>query len=151
MKVVFLKDVAGAGRAGEVKEVSDGYAVNFLIPRRLAEAGTAAALARIAKRASAALGEARVQGHLLAQNLAALTGLCLEIKGKANEKGHLFASIHADAIVSELKKQKGIDILPEFLILQKPLKEVGEHEIPVRAGEKHIVFTLLISPLPPSA
>ena len=151
MKVVFLKDVAGAGRAGEVKEVSDGYAVNFLIPRRLAEAGTAAVLARIAKRASAALGEAQVQGHLLAQNLAALTGLRLEIHGKANEKGHLFASIHAKEIVLELKKQKGIDLLPEFLELPKPLKVVGEHEIRVVAGEKNAALTLFISPEPPSA
>jgi large subunit ribosomal protein L9 len=136
MKIILLKDVAGVGRRYEAKNVSDGYALNFLIPKKLAEVATPAALGRAErmKREEGALR--REHEDLLLQNLAALGEARVEVQGKANEKGHLFASIHAEAIVRELKKQTGIDVLPEFLVIEKPVKEVGEHTIPVKVQDK---------------
>ena len=73
-----------------------------------------------------------------------MQGLMIEISGKANEQGHLFASIHPETIIAELKKQKGVDLSPEFLQLEKPLKEVGEHKIPVKVQGKTGGFTVLV-------
>ncbi|OGJ67558.1 50S ribosomal protein L9 [Candidatus Peribacteria bacterium RIFCSPLOWO2_01_FULL_54_110] len=146
MKVLFLKDVPGGGRKGEVKTVADGYALNFLIPRKFAELGTPAALARAERQRSGEAGEAKVQADLLRKNIAALGGITIEIAEKANEKGHLFASIHADAIAAELKKQKRITLLSEFLVLPKPIKEIGEYAIVVTEHNVTASFTLVVKP-----
>ena len=147
MKVVLLKDVAGVGRRYEIKNVSDGYALNFLIPKKLAEIGTAQAMGRAERLRSEEGAMRRVHEDLVLKNLAAIEGASIEISGKANEKGHLFAAIHPDAIVAELKKQKGIDVLPEFLVIEKPIKEVGEHLIPVKVQDKSAKLTVVVKPL----
>jgi large subunit ribosomal protein L9 len=148
MKVVLLKDVAGVGRKNEVKSVSDGYALNMLIPKKLAMAGTAASIAHAERLASEAAAERKVQEDLLFKNLLATQGVVIEMTGKANEQGHLFASVQPSAIVAELKKQKGIDLLPEFLQITKPVKELGEHAIPVSVHGKAGAFTLLVKAAP---
>ena len=81
---------------------------------------------------------------LLFKNLSSMQGVVIEISGKANEQGHLFASIHPEQIAAELKKQKSLDILPEFMQIEKPVKEVGEHKISVKIQGKTGSFTLLV-------
>ena len=66
---------------------------------------------------------------------------------KANEKGHLFAGIHKEQIIPEIKRQAKIDMLPEFIILEKPVKEVGEHEISVKVADKTVKFKLIVKSL----
>jgi len=144
MKIVLLKDIAGVGRRHDVKNVSDGYALNFLIPKRLAEIGTASAIGRAERLRSEEGAMRRVHENLVLKNFASLEGASIEVVGKANDKGHLFASIHPETIVAELKKQKGIDLLPEFLQLGKPVKEIGEHKIPVSGHGKAGAFTLVV-------
>ncbi len=147
MKVVLLKDVAGIGRKYDIKNVSDGYALNFLIPKKVAEIGTAQAIGRAERMKSQDKTVQKIHEDLLLKNLASLEGVSIEIAGKANEKGHLFAAIHAATIAQELKKQKGVDVLPEFLVIEKPIKELGEHEIPVKVQDKAGKFMLVVKPL----
>ncbi len=149
--MVLLKDIPGVGRKGEVKTVSDGHALNFLIPRKLAEVGTPAALARAERQRKDTASEAKIQEDLLRKNVSALEGVTLEIMGKANEKGHLFSGIHREQIAEELKKQKHLELPPARIVLEQPLKAVGEYQIAVKVGEKAASFTLVISPLPSSA
>lgn len=144
MKVVLLKDVPGLGRKNEVKSVSDGHALNLLIPKKLAVMGTSAAIAHAERQKSEAEAERKIQEDLLWKNFSSLEGVVVEITGKANEQGHLFASIHADAIAAELKKQKSIDVLPESLVIEKPIKEVGEHKLSVKTRDKQGGFTLVV-------
>ena len=144
MKIVLLKDIPGVGRKHEVKNVSDGYALNFLIPKKVAEIATANAIGRAERMKSEEGMEKKIQEDLLLKNLASLKDVVIEITGKANEKGHLFAGIHAESIVKALKAQKGIDVLPEFLALEKNIKELGEHEIPVRVQDKTGSFKLIV-------
>jgi large subunit ribosomal protein L9 len=144
MKVVLLKDVSGVGEKDDVKNVSDGYAFNFLIPRKLATAGTPAAIARAERIKSERAKEKEIQENLLFKNLSSMEGVKIEMSGKASENGHLFAGIHREAIVEALKKQAGIDILPEFLQLDKPIKEVGEHNILVNVRGKMGGFTVVV-------
>lgn len=144
MKIVLLKDVPGVGRKCEVKTVADGYAVNFLIPRKLAEAGTAAAVARVEQMKKATETEHQIQANLLEKNFDSLNGAVIAISQKANEKGHLFSGIHKETIAAELKKQKGIDVLPEFIELAHPIKSVGENQISVKFKNKTVSFTLIV-------
>src|SRR3989338_11180794 len=144
MKVVLLKDIPGVGRKKEVKNVSDGYALNMLIPKKLVVPGTPASIAHAERLKSEEETQRKIQEDLLFKNLASMQGLMIEISGKANEQGHLFASIHPETIIAELRKQKGVDLSPEFLQLEKPLKEVGEHKIPVKVQGKTGGFTVLV-------
>ncbi len=151
MKIVLLKDVAGVGRKNEIKTVSDGHALNFLLPQKFAIIATPAAIIHAARLASEAEVERKVQENLLGKNLAELASVRIEIQGKANEQGHLFSGIHREQIAEELKKQKHLELPPASIHLEHPLKTVGEHEIIVQVGEKTAKFTLSISPLPSSA
>jgi len=81
---------------------------------------------------------------LIQKNLKSLEDVVVEMSGKASEKGHLFSGIHKEVIVAELKKQKGVDLLPEFIILPHPIKAVGEHVIPVKTQGKTASFKLLV-------
>ena len=80
----------------------------------------------------------------LAKNLETISALTITISGKANEKGHLFAGIHKDEIVEAVKKQANVTIHPDFLILDKPLKETGNYEVLVQAGGKKANLKLSI-------
>ena len=73
-----------------------------------------------------------------------IKGINIEIKGKVSEKGHLFAGIHKEQIVEEIKREKGINFSPDMIILEHPIKEVGEHNIPIKIGNKEVTFKLVI-------
>lgn len=145
MKVVLLKDVPGVGRKNEVKAVADGYALNLLIPKNLAVAGTPGTIAHAERLQSEAAAERKIQEDLLFKNLSSTEGVVIGLSGRANERGHLFASIHPEAIVAALKSQKGIDLSPELLQLDSPIKEVGEHSVTANAHGKTGRFTVVIT------
>ena len=151
MKVVLLKDVAGIGRKNEIKQVSDGHALNLLLPRKLAVIATPAAMAHAERLASEAEAERKIQENLLGKNLAALASVKIEIRSKANEQGHLFSGIHREQIAEELKKQQHLELPLASILLEEPLKAIGEYKIEVNVGGKSATFTLIISPLPSSA
>lgn len=135
MKIILLQDVPKVGKKWEVKNVADGFAQNSLIPRRLAEAATAGAVAR-AVAARKAVEENKVaNAAALAKNLTALEGARVELSAKANEQGHLFATIHENEIASALKEKTGISVLPEFLKPTHQIKTTGEHSVAIIAGE----------------
>src|SRR3989344_2720980 len=144
MKVVLLKDVPGVGKRSEVKNVSDGYALNFLIPKKLVVAGTAFSIAHAERLAPEEAAERDIAENLLYKNLSSAEGTVIEMTGKANKEGSLFASIHKEAIAAELRKQKHIDLSAECLEIEKPIKEVGTHRILVSARGKKGSFTLLV-------
>lgn len=144
MKVILLKDIQKIGRKYEVKEVSDGHAINFLIPQKLAIAATTEAMKRFELERAKAEGERKVREELLLKNIQSLEDITLTIAGKANEKGHLFAGLHREAIAEELFKQTRLKIDPSFIVLDHPIKEVGEHTIEVKAEGKSVKFKVSI-------
>lgn len=128
MKVVLLKDVPNVGLEGDVREVSDGYARNFLLPKKLAVSATREALAE-----SARIKKERAHAAELdlsrAEDLAArLDDFELEMHEKANDSGTLFAAVTAKKIATALKT-KGMTVPEKMIILEHPLKEVGEHQV----------------------
>lgn len=135
MKVILLQDVPGMGGKYEIKNVSDGYARNFLIPRKLAQIATTQSIQSIEKQKKQKEQEKEVQKDILGKNIEALENLTISVTEKANEKGHLFAGIHREEISRILKEQKQIDIPPDIIELEKPIKEIGEYKIKVKDKE----------------
>jgi large subunit ribosomal protein L9 len=144
MKVVFLQDVPRVGKRHEVKEVNGGYAMNFLIPRKLAELATPKAVAELEKRKKNIEIEREVQEDLLMKNLEEIKGKVVRMQGKANEKGNLFSAIHKKEIVEAMKRQHHADIADEFIVLEKPIKEIGEFDIPIEIKHKKSSFKLVV-------
>jgi len=144
MKVLFLKDVPKIAKKYDIKEVSDGYAQNFLFPRKLAEIASKGAEARVEKFKKTEVEMKKVNEALLHKSMKALEETVVTVKGKANEEGKLFAAIHKEEIADKLKEQAGIEMPAEYLDLEKPVKEIGEHEIPVIVGEKKGKFKLIV-------
>jgi large subunit ribosomal protein L9 len=144
MKVIFLHDVPKVGKKYDTKEVNDGYAVNFLLPRKLAVTATPKALAELQMTKKEIAIEREVQESLLNKNLESIKGKTVTIKGKTNELGHLFSAIHKKEIIEAMKKQQNVDIGDEFIILEKPIKEAGEHEIQILIKGKKSSFKLVV-------
>jgi len=144
MKVILIKDVPKIGKRFDVKEVSDGHAINLLIPRGLAIAATPDAVKRIQSEKGTIEAEKKVHEELLSQNLKNLGNVILTITGKANDKGHLFAGLHADAIAAELQKQTRLQIDPSFIVMDGPLKSIGEHIVEVKAAGKSAKFKVIV-------
>ncbi len=146
MKIIFLKDVPRIGRKYEVKEVADGYG-RHLIAQKIAEVATPESIARIEKKKLTDASTKKVHTDLLMKNLEDLGGTTITVRGKANEKGHLFASIHKTEILAELKRATKLDMHPDYVILDRPIKECGVFEIPVVIEKHKAVFTVIVEAL----
>ena len=144
MKVILQKDIAKLGKKYDVKDVSSGHALNLLIPQGLAIPATPEALKKAELERANLEGERKIHQDLLAKNIGDLEGVTITIVGKANDKGHLFAGLHREAIVEELFKQTQLQIDPSFIQIEHPLKEVGEHVVVVKGGGKSAKFTVVI-------
>lgn len=147
MQIIFLKDVPKIGKKDEVKNVSDGYAMNFLFPNKLAQQATPKKIKELEKRRRNQETENQINKNLLIKNMNSLDGARIEIKAKANEKGHLFKGIHIEEIIEELGKQNHIDLKREHIQLKEPIKETGEFEITAKTKDAKAVFNLIVSPI----
>lgn len=144
MKIILLHDVAKIGKKYEVKTVADGYALNALIPKGMAEAATANALAKFETKKKREMDEKKVHEALLVKSLGGIASAKVEIVEKANDKGHLFAQVHKVEIAEALKAQLGFNAHPEHIMLEKPIKEVGESVVVVKVGEKEAKVTVVV-------
>ncbi|MEI6420044.1 MAG: 50S ribosomal protein L9 [bacterium] len=147
MKIILLKDVRKVGKKYDIKEVAEGYASNMLIPHGEAIVANPENLKKITALMLKDAAFRKIDEDILNKNLTAIKETVLEIAGKTNDKGHLFAGIHKEQIAEELKKQAHIDLLAEFILLVKPLKEVGEHVVEVEAHGKKVNFKVVIKSL----
>ncbi|MBU6321149.1 MAG: 50S ribosomal protein L9 [Patescibacteria group bacterium] len=146
MKVILTRDVKGVGRAQEAVEAKDGYALNFLIPKKLAIPATAAALKEAESRAKAVHERRTLDEKLLAETFAKLAEVRLTIRVKANEQGHLYEAIGPREIAAALAKETRLALPEEAIRLEKPFKELGTFTVPVAAGEAFGEFALVIEP-----
>ncbi|PIT96721.1 50S ribosomal protein L9 [Candidatus Campbellbacteria bacterium CG10_big_fil_rev_8_21_14_0_10_35_52] len=145
MKIILLKDIPKVGNKFDVKNISDGYALNFLIPNKLAEFATPKKIKEIETMKLRHKEEDILQQDLFIKNMKALNNAKIYIEEKANEKGHLFKGIHKEEIATELKKQGHIDIKSEYIQLEHMIKEAGEFDISAKASGVSAVFKLIIN------
>jgi large subunit ribosomal protein L9 len=134
MRVIFLEDVKGKGKKGDVKEVPTGYAQNYLIKNKLAVEATKESLAQVAgqnkakaKQEAEILKEAQVLKEMLEKE-----GTVVEIKAKAGEDSRLFGSIPSKQIADALQKQYQIKIDKRKLDLKQPIRSLGYTKVPAK-------------------
>jgi len=144
MKVLLLKDVAKVGQRGTVKEVSDGYALNYLIPNGLAVQATPDKVAAHAAEEKRGAEAREMEMHAIAATIKSLENSRIEIRARATEKGGLFKSITAADIAKAVLDQRRAKLSVETIMLGKPIKEVGEHPITIKASgaEAHIIVAI---------
>lgn len=134
MRIIFLQDVQGVGRKFEIKEIKDGYARNFLLPRQLAAVATAEALKKLERQKEVWEKEKTLQLIRLKELAEGLKGKILEFELKTGTKGEVFGSVTA----SDIKKTLGNDFAGAKINLTKPLKELGEHAVSIDLGEARL-------------
>lgn len=145
MRVILRAEVRGLGRAGEVKDVAEGYAQNFLLPKGLAIEATAGEMRRAAReQASAKTKRDRGQADAaaLARRLEATT---LVFRLKAGERGKTFGSITSKDVAEALRREAGVEIDRAKIHLEEPLRSLGLHRVEVRlAGDVRAKVTVAI-------
>jgi large subunit ribosomal protein L9 len=132
MRVILKREVRGLGRPGEVKDVADGYAQNFLLPRGLAIEATAGELKHLAQERAADKAK-KDRAHTDAEELAArLATITLVFKLKAGEQGKTFGSITSKDVADGLKKEHGVDVDRTKITLGEPVRTLGTHSVEIR-------------------
>jgi large subunit ribosomal protein L9 len=132
MRVIFIEDVPSVAKAGEVKEVADGYGRNFLLPRGLATLATPAALK---KAESLRQLEARRQGQSDEEARAIaekLNDFTLTLKARAGARGRLYGSITSADIAQEIQTQTGCQVHKRKIALEEPIHQLGEYEVAIK-------------------
>ncbi len=144
MKIILLKDVPGTGKHYDVKEVSAGFASNYLIPNKLGIVATPSLIAKMEIEKKNVIAHSKITENLALKNLTELSGATISLKEKANDEGHLFAGVHNKEIAEVIKSALRLEIPENFLKIDKPIKAVGEHSISAEAFGKKVSFVLLV-------
>ena len=136
MKVIFSVDVKGQGKKGEMKEVSEGYGRNYLLPRKLAVEATADNLNTMRMKEKAKAAAIAAEKAKATENAKALESLVVKIPAKAGSNGRLFGSITTKEISDNLKKQFNIDIDSKKIVLSDPIKSFGSFDVKCKFGHE---------------
>lgn len=144
MKVILIKDVKGVGRAHDTVVTADGYALNYLIPGKLAIPATPTAMQQAELRRKQVTDRTALDTALLAENIASLAEAHIVIRVKANEKGHLYDAVGESDIRKAAKEQAHIDLPEDAIKLEKPIKELGTFDIPVATLDTFGRFSITI-------
>lgn len=143
MKVILLRDVAKLGKRFAIAEVPDGYALNQLIPKGMAEAATALNLKRVAARTDKQQSTKVSNETEFGAAMKALKDSLVSITIEANAQGHLFKAVKA-ADIAVVALTAGYAIPVETIVLSEPIKSVGEHQIKATMGKVSGEFTLTV-------
>ena len=134
MKVILQQDVRGQGKKGRLVEVSDGYARNFLLPRKLAVPATAENVNTMKQQEKARKAQEaaeKAQAEALSKQL---EGLTVKIPAKAGEGGRLFGAVTAKEVSEALAAQHGVNIPKARLVMEEPIKACGGYQIRAKLG-----------------
>lgn len=134
MKVILSQDIPKVGRKNDVKEVSDGYARNFLFPRNLARPATDEALKVLDTRKAREEKEKSEEYQKYGAMAEKMKGLVLKFKVKIGEKGRAFGSVTPLKITEALKKQ-GVKIEKDWVLLKESIKTTGEHRVKIKLSQ----------------
>lgn len=134
MKVIFNADVRGQGKKGEMKEVSDGYARNFLLPKGLAVAATQDNLNTMKQREAARKKQMEKEKAAALENAKKLESVIVKISAKAGDSGRLFGAVTSKEISDALATQHGIEIEKNKIVQAEPIKSFGSYEVKCKFG-----------------
>lgn len=134
MKVIFNVDVKGQGKKGEMKEVSDGYARNYLLPRKLAMEANADNLNAYKLKEKAKAAQIAKEKAAAQESASKLSGIQVKIAAKAGSAGKLFGSVTSREISEALREQFGIEIEKQKIVQAEPIKSFGTFEVKCKLG-----------------
>lgn len=132
MKVLFVKEVPGTAKAGDVKDVSPGYARNYLLPKRIAVVADDRMVEQIKQKEEAVRRRAEKALNQARDAAARLKKLTVTIYAKTGEGGRLFGSVTNADIATQLKREAGLDIDKRKIEVDPPIKSLGPHEVTVQ-------------------
>ena len=135
MKVVFFQDIPNVARAGEIKEVADGYGRNFLIPQKLAILANPSTISTLETQLKAKAGEREQLGTELAELASQLEGKEVILKARAGAKDRLYGSITSADIATELESTAGLAIDKRKIDLAEPIRQLGSYEVAIRLAQ----------------
>ena len=144
MKVILQQDVKGQGKKGQMVEVSEGYARNFLLPRKLAIAATTDAINTMNLKEKARKAEEARQKAEAEATAEKLKECMVKLTAKAGNGGRLFGAVTTKEISEGLKAQFGIDIPKQKLVLDEPIKAFGSYQVKAKLGFE-VVGTVYVS------
>ncbi len=136
MKVILLKDVKGTGKKGEMKEVSDGYARNFLLPKKMAVVADNQAVKELKEKNKSAEIKAQKEYDEAVELGEKMKEMNIEIYSKAGDGGRLFGSITSKEIAEQLKKQKNITVDKRKVLLNEPIRTLGSNFVEIKIHQK---------------
>jgi large subunit ribosomal protein L9 len=132
MKIVLLEDLPGKGKAGEIKEVSKGYAKNFLLPRGLALVATPTVIKQVESRLEGEKLEESIDRDKLVELAQQIEGKEIRLKARIGAKERLFGSITAADVAEELSRAIGSVIDKKKIDIEKPFRQTGSYEVAVK-------------------
>ena len=144
MKVILQQDVKGQGKKGQMVEVSEGYARNFLLPRKLAIAATTDAINTMNLKEKARKAEEARQKAEAEATAEKLKECMVKLTAKAGNGGRLFGAVTTKEISEGLKTQFDIDIPKQKLVLDEPIKAFGSYQVKAKLGFE-VVGTVYVS------
>ncbi len=134
MKVILLQDVKGQGKKGQLIEASDGYARNFLLPRKLAVAATAENMNTMRQQEKARLAQEAAERAAALEISEKLKGCMVKIPAKAGAGGKLFGSVTSKEVSDALKAQFDMDIAKAKIVMDEPIKSFGTYQLKCKLG-----------------
>ena len=147
MNVILLKDVADLGGKGDIVEVSNGYARNYLLPKKMAMKATSGAIRQAEKLRQHRI-EAEARAKLEAEELARnLVGSRVVIAARSGDEGKLFGSVGSHDIAEAVKKFSGVDVPSGIISIPQPIKEIGLHEVTMRPHDE-VEFSVTLDVIP---
>ena len=134
MKVILQQDVRGQGKKGQMVEVAEGYARNFLLPRKLAVPATADAMNTMKLQEKARKAEEARQKAEAEAVAEKLKGAVVKLTAKAGANGKLFGAITSKEISEGLLSQHGIELAKQKIVMEEPIKAFGSYELKAKLG-----------------
>lgn len=132
MKVIFLQDVKGSGKKGEVKNVADGYARNMLLPKGYAVEATAQNMSKLQGQQSSAQHKIDLEIQAAKEAAAKINGKKVNIEAKAGSNGKLFGSVTASNVADAISKQLGVKVDKKKIVLGADIKNFGSYTAVVK-------------------
>ncbi|HXZ03237.1 MAG TPA: 50S ribosomal protein L9 [Ktedonobacteraceae bacterium] len=136
MKVILLQDVEGLGKVGELKNVANGYARNYLLPKKMAAGATPQLLANYQQRIAAQQRKIEKQAEQNRQQADRLGQVSLTFKARVGGQGRLYGSITSQDIAAGLRESEGIQIDRRMIDLPDPIRALGTYHVPVKIAQK---------------
>lgn len=136
MKVILLQDVENLGKAGDLKDVANGYARNYLLPRQLAAGATASLVANRQQRIAAEQRKVEKQTESNRQQAERLGQVTLTFKARVGSQGRLYGSITSQDIATGLREVEGITIDRRMIDMPDPIRSIGSFTVPVKIGPR---------------